>query len=77
MNWTDMTRDWGRALRHLKRRFPHIDETALSSPPIPPEAMAEHLARQHDLTDLEAEEELKDWIYIQSLARQATEMDAH
>ncbi|MGK7663705.1 MULTISPECIES: hypothetical protein [unclassified Marinovum] len=40
------------------------------------DVLAAHLAHQHDLTELEAEEELRDWAYVQSLARQASELEA-
>lgn len=76
MNWTDITREWPRSLRGLRDRFPYFDEKEMSRMPRETTVMAEHLARQHDLTPLEAEEELKDWLYIQSLARQASEIEA-
>jgi len=76
MNWTDITREWPRSFRGLKDRFPHSDETEISQMPRQTAAIAEHLARHHDLTPLEAEEELKDWLFVQSLARQASELEA-
>lgn len=76
MTWTDMTTDWRRALRGLKTRFPRINEKEIARGPQQTSAIAAHLAKQHDLTPLEAEEELKDWLYVQSLARQAGELDA-
>lgn len=77
MNWTDITANWTDNLSRLKSRFPLIDTREMSEPPSQHDIVTAHLARQHDLTPLEAEEELKDWAYIQSLARQAGELEAN
>lgn len=76
MNWTDITANWSDSLNQLKSRFPLIDKSAIGAPPKSPDILAAHLARQHDLTPLEAEEELRDWAFIQGLARQAGELQA-
>ena len=47
------------------------------APLVAPEAAAFALGRWDDLTPLEAEEELKDWLYVQSLTRQARDPDMH
>lgn len=74
---TDLTTDWKFTLRGLKDRFPHLDEKEIARCPPATQAIAEHLAQRHDLTPLEAEEELKDWLFVQSLARQAVDVDMH
>lgn len=76
MNWTDITANWTDSLSRLKSRFPLIDEAEIGEPPLEHEIVAHHVARQHDLTPREAEEELLDWALVQSLARQSGELDA-
>lgn len=75
MNWTDITANWSDSLTRLKSRFPLIDTHAMGDAPVHEDIVTAHLARQHDLTPMEAEEELRDWAFIQSLARQAGELD--
>lgn len=76
MNWTDLTANWGNSIRLLKSRFPHIDEKVVQDAAQDPDSVIAHLARQHDLTDSEAREELQDWAFVQSLARQSSELRA-
>lgn len=77
MDWNDISANWNQSLKRLKSRFPRIDESTLARKPVKPEVLAAHLAHQHDLTELEAAEELRDWAYLQSLARQAGELEAN
>ncbi|MEQ8341731.1 MAG: hypothetical protein RID15_05220 [Marinovum algicola] len=76
MDWNDISTNWTDSFKRLKSRFPRIDEQKLGDEPVRRDVLAAHLAHQHDLTELEAEEELRDWAYVQSLARQASELEA-
>lgn len=71
MTWTDLTSNWDAALRQLAQRFPHMDTDAVADAPAGPDALAAHVAQTHDLTRLEAREELHDWMFVAGLARQA------
>ncbi len=77
MDWNDISTNWTDSLKRLKSRFPRIDERKLGQKPVRPDVLAAHLAHQHDLTELEAVEELRDWAFVQSLARQAGELEAN
>ncbi|MGJ8605232.1 MAG: hypothetical protein ACSHXH_13995 [Marivita sp.] len=77
MNWTDITKNWHAALARLEARFPLLNKDTLAHPPESLTNLSEHLAITHDLTALEATEELADWLLIESLARQASEMGLH
>ncbi|MCB1335321.1 MAG: hypothetical protein KDK26_17175 [Roseivivax sp.] len=70
MNWSEVTCNWPAALARLQVRFPHIDRTEFSEPPTDRRHLARHLAERHDLTQFEADEELRDWLYVEALARQ-------
>ena len=77
MDWNDISNNWTDNLQRLKSRFPRLDERVIGRRPLDQRVLAAHLAAQHDLTELEAVEELRDWAFVQSLARQATELEAH
>ncbi|WP_292291075.1 hypothetical protein [Marivita sp.] len=77
MTWTDITENWHTALARLEERFPLLNRDALADPPASLSGLSHHLADTHDLTALEATEELADWLFVESLARQASEMGLH
>ena len=76
MTWAEITENWGNTLHRLQQRFPHIDRSALNAPPPDTSHLARHLAESHDLTVLEAAEELRDWMFVEGLARQAFDIRA-
>jgi hypothetical protein len=49
----------------------------LEQPPQDLTGLTQHIAVTHDLTDLEASEELADWLFFQSLARQVQDVSLH
>ncbi|WP_218588615.1 hypothetical protein [Marivita hallyeonensis] len=51
-----------------------MDHTTVEAPPETLVALTHHIAERHDLTASEALEEVKDWIFIVSLARIASEV---
>ena len=74
MTWTDITANWHTTVQRLEARFPRLNRDALSQPPECISSLTRHLADTHDLTALEAREELADWLFVESLARRASEM---
>ncbi|WP_439524175.1 hypothetical protein [Marivita sp.] len=77
MTWTEITENWHTALARLESRFPLLDRDALSMPPESMTGLSDHLADTHDLTTLEATEELADWLFVESLVRQAGDLRLH
>lgn len=73
MDWTELTENWNGALARLEARFPLLNRDSLPHPPESLSGLTRHLADTHDLTALEAREELTDWLFVESLARQASE----
>jgi len=72
MTWTDLTTHLTSHISRFKARFPHVDENELRHAR-DPEKLIDHVARRHDLTRLEALQEIDDWMFIEGLARQAAE----
>ena len=70
MTLNDLTSDVSSYIDRLKTRFPHVDEGALRQVRNPQEVIT-HVADQHDLTPLEAHQEIDDWLFVEHLARQA------
>ena len=70
MDWQSITRNWGLTVERLALRFPHIDDAALRAARTDRDALARHIAERHDLTLLEAERELDDWVFAQGAALQ-------
>lgn len=75
MNWTDLTSNIAKHLNRLKARFPNIDETEMYEF-TDKTLIVDHVAARHDLTPVEAREEIDDWLFVESLARQASELRA-
>jgi len=69
MTWTDLTENWTATVSRLLDRFPHADRAELLRSADAPEAVVQHVADSHHLTLTEAREEMADWAFIQSLAR--------
>ncbi len=69
--WTDITSNWLGYLDNLTTRFPNLDEAELQTSPFACKDLAQVIALSHDLTPNEATEELEDWLYHQSLSRDA------
>ena len=76
MPLTRQTANWSGFLDRLQHRFPHVDAGALADPVRDPAELTRHLAQQHDLTLLEASEELHDFLGLADLARQACDLRA-
>lgn len=70
MNWHDITRNWLQSLDRLQTRFPNIDGAALAAQRPDMAWVIRHIAERHDLTQFEADQELDDWLFAESLAQQ-------
>ena len=70
MDWDDIAGNWTRSLHGLRTRFPKIDRGTLDTPPASKEMLVRLLAKAQGVTPFEAEQELEDWIFMESLARQ-------
>ncbi len=77
MTWIDIAQNWPVAQARLETRFPLLDCDALPFPPDSITSLARRLAAKHDLTPLEAREELADWLFIATLARQNEPIRLH
>ncbi|MFA8384116.1 MAG: hypothetical protein ACEPO2_00705 [Pelagibaca sp.] len=77
MTWIDMAENWHVTLERLETRFPLLDCDAMPFPPVSITSLAQRLAVKHDLTPLEAREELTDWLFIKTLARQTNKPRLH
>ena len=73
MTWDDMIANWKSTVARLESRFPRINRVALTTPPDTMSGLTRHLADTHDLTALEAREELADWLFVESLERQVSD----
>ncbi|MFZ7094141.1 hypothetical protein [Primorskyibacter sp. 2E233] len=71
-----LSTNWANFLDRLQHRFPHVDPARLADPVSDPQTLSLHLAEQHDLTPMEASEELRDFLGLEDLARQAMELRA-
>ncbi|SDG26846.1 hypothetical protein [Alloyangia pacifica] len=70
MNWQSITRNWGLTAERLAQRFPQLEAESLRRQRPDRGAVAQEIADRHDLTLLEAERELDDWLFAQSAAQQ-------
>ena len=75
MNWTELTQNVTQYVGRLKTRFPNVDEESLCFV-TDRDRLVHHVAERHDLTNFEADQEIDDWLFVESLARQATELRA-
>lgn len=77
MNWTDLAANWNTHLRALAQRFPYADKGALNASKGKQSTVLRVLAQSHDLTIGEAHEELEDFMFLQSLARDTADIRTH
>lgn len=76
MTWHDLSANWSAVLERLRARFPRLDPAALGEPPRDSRVLTAHLAQAHDLTLEEAREELQDFMSVEDLARQSSDLRA-
>lgn len=73
MTWTDMTVDWGTWFRRLQVRFPGLDDGAMPFSKLDRTRFESYLAEIHNLTLNEVHEEIDDFLYVETLMREAEE----
>ncbi len=71
MTWTNATDDWAAWFGRLKSRFPYLDDCAVPFAKRDRARFEAYLAETHNLTLTEAREEIDDFLFIESLIREA------
>ncbi len=61
MSWSEIEKRWGDMIEAMLMRWPAMNKAVLVSIAADRVALADELARAHDLTRREAEEVLEDW----------------
>ena len=69
-----MTEDWATWFCRLQTRFPHLDDSAMPFSKLDRARFESYLAETHNLSLIEAHEEVNDFLYIESLMREAGDM---
>lgn len=77
MIWNELAQNWGTWFERIRNRFPHVDPTAREELGQDQRALLAHIAKTHELTVNEAKEEFNDFLYIETLARDAPDYRAH
>ncbi|MEY8830775.1 hypothetical protein AB9K34_20575 [Sedimentitalea sp. XS_ASV28] len=67
MTWTDMIADWAVWYRRLQNRFPNLDDGAMPFAKIDRGGFEAYLAETHNLSLTEAQEEIEDFLFVESL----------
>lgn len=71
MEWSEFTQNWETAFPRAKQRFPNLGDALSSQERTDRTRFEAHLARTHHLTMEEARQELADFLFVESLAREA------
>ena len=69
MTWSDIARNPEPVMPMLKRRFPDLRHSDVTDVGEDKEALAERLARRHDLTPREARDQIEDALFVADLRR--------
>ena len=77
MTWAQFASNWNVNLSALVQRFPHVPEQDLDQARIGPTTLSRVIAKNHDLTEPEAREELEHFLDKQSLARAALDIRSY
>ena len=70
MKWTDMMTDWPHWSARMRDRFPYLDLREMERKRHDRRAFEAYLATSHNLSLNEAREEIEDFLYIETLARE-------
>lgn len=76
MTWSDLTQNWGEWIARFKKRFPNLDDAAMPFAKVDRSRFEAYLAHTHDMTLSEAREELSDFLFVETLAREAFDFRA-
>lgn len=74
MTWAELTANWAHWFKRIKTRFPHLDDSAMPFLKQDRGRFEAYLADRHNLTLDEAREEFEDFLYIETLAREASHL---
>lgn len=77
LKWSDIVANWSDHLAGLTARFPRAKPDYLSLHKERIEDVASYLADAHELTLMEAHEEIEHYVLVQTLAREAPDIRAH
>lgn len=69
MTWDECVADWTAICERMGQRFPRVRMAGLHAPPENRDALVALLTDLHDLTPLEAAEELADFLHTEALLR--------
>lgn len=72
IKWSEVTDDWGTWSRRISDRFPLLDPAAMDRKRHNRAAFEAYLADRHNLSLIEAREEIEDLLYVETLAREVT-----
>ncbi|WP_146345413.1 hypothetical protein [Falsiphaeobacter marinintestinus] len=76
IDWTDLTQNWASAFSRIKTRFPNLDDGSMPFLKQDRDRFEAHLAETHQLSLEEAREEFRDFLYIETLTREAQQETA-
>ncbi len=71
LDWSDLTQNWALAFSRIKTRFPNLDDGSMPFLKQDRGRFEAHLAATHQLSLEEAREEFRDFLYIETLARES------
>jgi len=74
MKWSDITNDWPSWAERIRDRFPYLEMGPMDRARHDRSAFEAYLARTHNLSLTEAREEIEDFLYIETLARELSQM---
>lgn len=74
MTWNDMTGNWGHWFRRMQARFPHLEDSAMPFLKQDRGRFEAYLAQTHDLTLNEARAELEDFLLVEALLRETSDL---
>ena len=71
MSWSELTQNWAMWFARLKTRFPNLEDDSMPFLKTDRERFEAYVAEKHDLTLVEAREEVNDFLFVEQLAREA------
>ena len=76
MDWYELTQDWAAAFSRMKQRFPHLDDASMPFLKLDRGRFEAHLAETHQMSLSEARQEFEDFLYVETLGKEVTELAA-
>ena len=72
MKWSDITADWPEWSQRIRDRFPYLENGPMDRARHNRRAFEAYLADTHNLSLNEAREEIEDFLYVETLAREVS-----